>query len=605
MRSKARHAGLLVAATVLLGCQVSLPASAPPTGPVRAKSTARLAEVTGVLRVPARLLGPDGATLVGPDGGTLVGPDGGTLVGPDGGTLRVGAAAAARRLLALEARGVRNARVYVADAGGNAIPSIPGATTDAQGRFRLRNLLPGIYMIVAEVPAAAGQRGAFRSLVRVTDVGASVEIDHATTLVTSSVVEGLTGGDLGGFNSAAFRAATDLTARSMKEASLPDFTDGLAVRRAMAMLARDVDDLRGLVGELRDDLSQLSARVEELEREQAASKPGGVNASDEGDSEEEGEDEGEDEDDPEDEADDEPGVVKPFVDPARALAAEAVLRSVAGLALDPDQDLCVADPLGKQVLAIWHSGGMYPIEASQKAPEAPTDVAASEDTLFIAASGAGGVWWRRPDKPARPVRFEITTVNFHQPRHLAVDETGTVVFTTSQDQHSIRRWTSQGTEAAVWVGSATEAGLVDGPARAARFNGPRGLALSSDGDLFVADTGNHRIRRVQPDGTVSTLAGSERGLLDGPGSTARFASPEGLGVDEEGNLYVADRGNRCIRRVKGDGTVTTLAGPPGVGGDATASAAFADPLDVAVDADGWIFVSDGGDTPRIWRFKPR
>jgi sugar lactone lactonase YvrE len=593
MRLKARRAGLLVAATMLLGCQVSLPASAPPTGPVRAKSTARVAEVTGVLRVPAR--------LIGPDGGTLVGPDGGTLVGPDGGTLRVGAAAAARRLLALEARGVRNARVYVADAGGNAIPSTPGATTDAQGRFRLRNLLPGTYMIVAEVPAAGGKRGVFRSLVRVTDVGASVEIDHATTLVTSSVVEGLTGGDIGGFNPAAFRAATDLTARSVKEASLPDFTDGLAVRRAMAMLARDVDDLRGLVGELRDDLSQLSARVEELEREQAASKPGGVNASDDGDSEEADEDE----DDPEDEEDDEPGVVKPFVDPDRALAAEAVLRSVAGLALDPDQDLCVADPVGKQVLAIWHSGEMYPIEASQKAPEAPTDVAASEDTLFIAASGAGGVWWRRPDKPARPVRFEVTTVDFHQPRHLAVDETGTVVFTTSQDQHSIRRWTSQGTDAAVWVGSETEAGLADGPAKAARFNGPRGLALSSDGELFVADTGNHRIRRVQADGTVSTLAGSERGFLDGPGSTARFASPEGLGVDEDGNLYVADRGNRCIRRVEADGTVTTLAGPPGVGGDATASAAFADPLDVAVDADGRIFVSDGGDTPRIWRFKPR
>ena len=99
------------------------------------------------------------------------------------------------------------------------------------------------------------------------------------------------------------------------------------------------------------------------------------------------------------------------------------------------------------------------------------------------------------------------------------------------------------------------------------LSNPCGLALAADKTLYVADTGNHRIVRRAVDGTLTTLAGDgTRGDTNGPPHKARFAHPCGLAIDAEGNLYVADCGNNRIRRVSPDGYVTTVAGS-GVAGD--------------------------------------
>jgi sugar lactone lactonase YvrE len=138
-------------------------------------------------------------------------------------------------------------------------------------------------------------------------------------------------------------------------------------------------------------------------------------------------------------------------------------------------------------------------------------------------------------------------------------------------------------------------GFADAPGRQARFADPYGLAQGRDGTLFVADAGdNNRIRVIAPDGTVSTLAGDREGFTDGAGAAAAFHTPSGLAIDAAGNLYVADTGNNAIRKVSPQGVVTTLAGDGTAGyqDGPAAQARFNGPLGVAVDARGNVYVAD-------------
>jgi sugar lactone lactonase YvrE len=138
-------------------------------------------------------------------------------------------------------------------------------------------------------------------------------------------------------------------------------------------------------------------------------------------------------------------------------------------------------------------------------------------------------------------------------------------------------------------------GFLDGAATEARFSDPFGLAVDKEGNLYVADAGeNNRIRKVMPDGTVTTLAGGEEGFQDGQGASARFNTPSGLAIDAAGNLYVADTGNNAIRKVTPQGVVTTLAGGGAAGyrDGAAREAAFNAPIGVAVDTEGALYIAD-------------
>jgi ABC-type branched-subunit amino acid transport system substrate-binding protein/sugar lactone lactonase YvrE len=138
-------------------------------------------------------------------------------------------------------------------------------------------------------------------------------------------------------------------------------------------------------------------------------------------------------------------------------------------------------------------------------------------------------------------------------------------------------------------------GYRDGPGTEARFNGIEGgMAVDSQGNLYVAERG-HRVRRITPDGTVSTLAGTGMpGYADGPGSTAQFNYPNGVALDVAGNVYVADTFNHRIRVIGPDLVVSTLTGDGEAGyrdGPAV-QAQFNGPTDVAVDTTGIIYVAD-------------
>lgn len=143
----------------------------------------------------------------------------------------------------------------------------------------------------------------------------------------------------------------------------------------------------------------------------------------------------------------------------------------------------------------------------------------------------------------------------------------------------------------------------DGAASVARFSDPEAAAIAPDGSVYVADTGNNRIRRVAPDGTTTTVAGSTAGFRDGPAAQALFNNPYGLAVDSQGVIYVADSSNRRIRKITPDGMVSTVAGAPdSVGGyfipdfaDGPANVAkFGFPAAVAVAPDGTLYVADYG-----------
>jgi sugar lactone lactonase YvrE len=172
---------------------------------------------------------------------------------------------------------------------------------------------------------------------------------------------------------------------------------------------------------------------------------------------------------------------------------------------------------------------------------------------------------------------------FSEPFSVAVDASGTV-FVADTNNNAIRKITAAGVVSTLAGGSGM--GSADGTGAAAKFAEPRGIALDSGGNLYVADYMNDTIRKLTPAGVVTTIAGAAGtpGFVNGQASAARFKAVNSIAIDTTGNLYVADTGNRAIRKISSSGVVTTFA--DGSNGQ------FGEPRGVAVDAAGNVYVSD-------------
>ena len=187
-----------------------------------------------------------------------------------------------------------------------------------------------------------------------------------------------------------------------------------------------------------------------------------------------------------------------------------------------------------------------------------------------------------------------TDARFSSPRSVAMDVNGNVYVADSYN-HLIRKISPLGVVTTL-AGSPGSKGYVDGTGSSARFNSPTGIALDASGNVFVAESNNQVIRKITPDGIVTTLAGSpgNRGFQNGTGSGARFNMPSGIAIENSGNIYVADYANSSIRKVTSEGVVTTLAGAGyyGFRDDTGTSALFYWPTDVALDGVGNLYVAD-------------
>ena len=182
-----------------------------------------------------------------------------------------------------------------------------------------------------------------------------------------------------------------------------------------------------------------------------------------------------------------------------------------------------------------------------------------------------------------------------QLRGVAMDNSGNI-YTADQPHHTIRKITPDGT-ASIFAGLNDTPGRANGSGSAARFNLPTGLAVDGAGNVYVADNGNSRIRKITPAASVTTFAGSAPGSADGTGTAAQFNGPSGVAVDASGNVFVTDAGNNTIRKITPARVVTTLGGlalSPGTSDGAGINARFNSPRGIAVDSAGNIYVGDSG-----------
>ncbi|GGF24828.1 IPT/TIG domain-containing protein [Echinicola rosea] len=173
-----------------------------------------------------------------------------------------------------------------------------------------------------------------------------------------------------------------------------------------------------------------------------------------------------------------------------------------------------------------------------------------------------------------------------------VDQEGNI-YVADRDNHVIRKIDTQGTVST--VAGTGEAGFNDGAAGEAQFDQPLDVVVTEEGVLYVADNRNHRIRKIDVDGTVSTIAGSEQGDQNGTLEEATFRYPSGLDIDAQGNIFVADRINHLIRKIELNvGQVTTVAGDgsQGTRDGQAANAQFNNPYGISVGNDGELIIAD-------------
>ncbi|MGV3502100.1 MAG: IPT/TIG domain-containing protein [Adhaeribacter sp.] len=214
---------------------------------------------------------------------------------------------------------------------------------------------------------------------------------------------------------------------------------------------------------------------------------------------------------------------------------------------------------------------------------------------FLVSTIAGGNASGDVDGPLGETRLR-------NPEGVAFDLEGNIIF-TDRGNNKIKKMTPEGV--VTTVAGTGVSGNTDGPAASARFNGPYKVTVDNKGNIYVADTGNHRIRKITPAGVVSTLAGSSSGYVDGKGTAARFNGPISVATDAQGNVYVADNNNHRIRKVTPDGTVSTFAGNgAGYGEGVWPNAKFRNPSGVFVDPQGNVLVADRNNN-RIRKISPQ
>lgn len=234
-------------ALVLGACTWQPPAPQPQPS---AMSPAVRSVITGVVSAPAQLV-----AAVLPTGGGNVVPTGGGNFG----------------LLMAESQPLANARVFLADAAGQPYPALAPATTDAQGRYTFQDVPAGYsFMVVVQAHDTRTRKDVtLQTLARSSELGATAPVDVATSLVTVAVTEGQ-GGQLGEVNAAAFRTATEATAKNLADGDVPDLSDRGAILAKVEDLSKAVAELKSALDAIRQDLQDIKQSIDDLKDQIAA-----------------------------------------------------------------------------------------------------------------------------------------------------------------------------------------------------------------------------------------------------------------------------------------------------------------------------------------------
>ncbi|WP_033341020.1 RICIN domain-containing protein [Catenuloplanes japonicus] len=270
----------------------------------------------------------------------------------------------------------------------------------------------------------------------------------------------------------------------------------------------------------------------------------------------------------------------------RKVTTDGKISTVAGTGVAGDKgDKAPVQLKGPRGLAVDREGNLYIADTDNHRVRR---VAADGTITTIAGTGVAG-----------PGGDGIATdMRLNTPAAVAVDDAG-VVYVADHGNHRIRRITTDGKIVSI-AGNGSGAFRGDnGPATSASLYFPQGMALDGEGNLYIADVSNNRVRKVSPDGTISTVAGLGTAGFAGDGAPAvkaQLNQPRELALDGEGNLYISDHRNHRIRKVAPDGTISTVAGgkAAGVGGDGgpAASAELNYPLGLALDCVGTLYIGD-------------
>ncbi len=254
----------------------------------------------------------------------------------------------------------------------------------------------------------------------------------------------------------------------------------------------------------------------------------------------------------------------------------------------------------KPLVAVVTVAGVGP-KISAATLSDPFGVAADDDGNLFVSDGAGGRIYRISAEGA----VTVVTEQLDMPSAVALAPDGSLVVANT-GAHTIARVDLKTNRVSVIAGAPGMSGDADGASAEARFNAPVGVAVGKDGTIFVADTYNDRIRAIARDGRVKTLAGGrEPGYVDAAGMEARFDTPCGIAVSTDSALLIADTSNHRIRRLTLDGAVSTIAGT----GDASErdgsprDAAFDEPTAIAVrDANSFYVADAAGASVRLCAF---
>ncbi len=306
-------------------------------------------------------------------------------------------------------------------------------------------------------------------------------------------------------------------------------------------------------------------------------------------------------------------------------ATSAMLNTPRGVAVDGAGNLFIADFLNNRIRKVNASGVISTIAGSGAPGFAgnggPATSALLNNPAGVAVDGAGNLFIA--DQANRRIRKvnpsgvistvagngvpgfggdggAATSAQLDSPVAVAVDSAGNL-YIADFARDRIRKVNASGVISTIAGTGTAGFGGDGGSAASARLNSPAGVAVDSAGNLFIADYGNNRIRKVSPNGAINTVAGNGVTGFYGDGgaaTSARLDKPSGVAVDSAGNLFIADYGNNRIRKVNASGVISTIAGNGALGyagdGDAAIAARLFAPYGVSVDSAGDVFIADTG-----------